>query len=89
METKAQYAAASAIYPLNSHLTRHENWTVPPSNLVRQMLSKSGFSQSQFALTIGVKDREVRRWVAGDVPIPYLAWAILCDYCGESGIWRR
>ncbi|MBL3921631.1 transcriptional regulator, partial [Bacteroides thetaiotaomicron] len=29
-----------------------------------------------------------RRWVGGDTPIPFSAWAILVEYAGLGKIWK-
>lgn len=90
MESPAKYITSPITYPTNNqHFTRHEYWTPPTGNLVRQMLEKAGFSQSQFAKLIGVDSRAVRRWVADETQIPYLPWAILCDYGGHQKIWDK
>ena len=41
-------------------------------------------------LGLGPKgDRTIRRWVGEDTPIPYAAWALLCDYAGLGLIWKE
>ena len=41
-------------------------------------------------LGLGPKgDRTIRRWVGEDTPIPYTAWALLCDYAGLGLIWKE
>ncbi|CDL30085.1 putative transcriptional repressor protein korC [Escherichia coli 5-172-05_S4_C1] len=44
---------------------------------------------SKAATLTGLKDsRTVRRWVGGDTPIPFSAWAILVEYAGLGKIWK-
>ena len=31
----------------------------------------------------------IRRWIGEDTPIPYAAWAILCDQAGLGVIWKE
>lgn len=37
---------------------------------LRSMIERSGISQRALARALGVNERTVRRWVAGDSPIP-------------------
>jgi plasmid maintenance system antidote protein VapI len=39
--------------------------------------------QSALAQDLGVADRTVRRWVAGDSPVPDDVWPALKRLCGE------
>lgn len=54
-----------------------------PTALLRDAIARSGLSARQYALTVLVRDeRTVRRWLAGDSPIPapvraYLARSVL------------
>ena len=36
-----------------------------------------------------ILDRTIRRWIGEDTPIPYAAWAILCDQAGLGVIWKE
>lgn len=43
----------------------------PPVDLLRRAIKASGLSARQFAMTVLLRDeRTVRRWLAGDSPIP-------------------
>ena len=41
-----------------------------PSERLARNLERAGFSQVGFARFIRVNERQVRRWIAGDAPIP-------------------
>ena len=47
-----------------------------PSKL-RKYLEQHEINQSAFARKIGVTDRTVRRWLAGDTPIPKMLKLLL------------
>ncbi|GAH90813.1 unnamed protein product, partial [marine sediment metagenome] len=32
--------------------------------------------------------RTVRKWMSEEAPIPYSAWALLCDAAGIDPFWR-
>lgn len=56
------------------------------------MLRLAGFSGSKAAKALGLGakgDRTIRRWIGEDTPIPYAAWAILCDQAGLGVIWKE
>lgn len=36
----------------------------------RAALATAGYNQTKFAAYVGVKPRQVRRWAAGDTPVP-------------------
>lgn len=66
-------------------------WQRPTGKEVREALKLAGFSGSMAAskLGLGAKgDRTVRRWIGEDSPIPYAAWALLCDFAGLGVIWK-
>lgn len=68
-----------------------EHWTPPTGDEVREVLRLAGFTggKAAKALGLGAKgDRTVRRWIGEDSPIPYAAWALLCDFAGLGSIWR-
>ena len=68
-----------------------ERWVQPTSAEIREVLHLAGLTGGQAAriLGLGAKgDRTVRRWVGEDSPIPYAAWAILCDLAGIGAIWK-
>lgn len=69
-----------------------EEWAPPTGDEVRHALKLAEFSGSKAARSLGLGskgDRTVRRWVGGDSPIPYAAWAILCNFAGLGEIWKK
>lgn len=68
-------------------------WTRPMGSEVKEVLESAGFTASQAARSIGLTskggDRTVRRWISEESPIPYAAWALLCDFAGLGIIWKR
>lgn len=81
---------------------RHEtlqpanNWQKPTPEEVRELIKMTGLTGAQVADLLGLTpqgnksgggSRTVRRWTAGDVPIPYAAWAILAHFAGLGHIW--
>lgn len=69
-----------------------EVWEQPSGDEVREVLRLSGFTGSQAAKKLGLKnrgDRTIRRWTGEETPIPYTAWALLCDYAGLGQIWKN
>ena len=45
-------------------------WTMTPAELRAAIAALAGGNQCRFARVCGVHDRTVRRWLAGDEPIP-------------------
>src|SRR5699024_12644407 len=41
------------------------------------------------ATTLGINPRTARRWLGGEVDIPYAAWAVLCAAAGWRSEERR
>lgn len=69
-----------------------ESCAQPTGEEVREVLRLAGFTGGQAAKALGLGpqgDRTIRRWVGANTPIPYAAWALLCDFAGLEGIWRR
>ena len=69
-----------------------ERWAQPTGEEVREVLGLAGFSDSKAAKALGLGakgDRTIRRWIGEDTPIPYAAWAILCDLAGLGVIWKE
>ena len=67
-------------------------WAQPTGEEVREVLRLAGFSGSKAAKALGLGakgDRTIRRWIGEDTPIPYAAWAILCDQAGLGVIWKE
>ncbi|GLR55201.1 transcriptional regulator [Shinella yambaruensis] len=69
-----------------------EDWLRPNGHEIREVLALAGLSGSQAARILGLGHqggRTVRRWTGDDSPIPFAAWAILCDLAGLGAIWRE
>lgn len=68
-----------------------ENWLQPTGQEIREVMRLAGFSGSKAARVLGLGaggDRTVRRWIGEDSPIPYAAWALLCEVAGLGLIWK-
>lgn len=64
-------------------------WEQPTADEVRAVLALASLTGSRAAALVGVVDgRTVRRWTGGAVPIPFSAWALLCDVAGLGQIWK-
>ena len=75
-------------------------WERPNGEEVRELLRQVSevnhfekpITANQIAVVLGLgkgADRTVRRWLSGDSPIPYAAWAILCELAGKGLIWKK
>ena len=63
-----------------------------PAPDMREVLRLAGLTGGKAAKVLGLGpkgDRTIRRWVGEDTPIPYAAWALLCDYAGLGLIWKE
>lgn len=56
-----------------------------PSQL-RGILKKLGFTAREAAARLGVDERTVRRWLAGDSPIPTAAAVLLATWASNPQI---
>jgi hypothetical protein len=68
-----------------------DDWVAPTGDEVREVLRRAGLSGRTAALLLGLGSsggRTVRRWCAEKPPVPYAAWAILCDAASLGRIWR-
>ncbi|WP_445373695.1 helix-turn-helix domain-containing protein [Photorhabdus tasmaniensis] len=64
-------------------------WTPPTPEEIRFMIeSVLNISQESLAKRVGITGRTIRRWVAGDAPIAYSVWCILCVDAGLPPIWK-
>ncbi|BBW84035.1 transcriptional regulator [Escherichia coli] len=64
-------------------------WDCPTPEEIRTLMQIAELTGSKAATLTGLKDsRTVRRWVGGDTPIPFSAWAILVEYAGLGKIWK-
>lgn len=61
----------------------------PTPEEIRTLMQMAELTGSKAATLTGLKDsRTVRRWIGGDTPIPFSAWAILVEYAGLGKIWK-
>ncbi|MEB2558749.1 helix-turn-helix domain-containing protein [Burkholderia cenocepacia] len=49
----------------------------PSAEALRQLRQRHGRTQAALADCVGVNDRQVQRWEAGEVPVPSAAWQLL------------
>lgn len=68
-------------------LTTHIKWLQPTPEEIREVIFRTGWSQSEAARFLGISTRQVSRWVQGEAKISYTAWAILCHQAGLGKIW--
>ncbi|MFJ3465341.1 transcriptional regulator [Achromobacter spanius] len=88
METRVPYGAP-AIRP-ECLRPFADGWQQPESGEVRAVLSMAGLTGGEAAKLLGISDgRTIRRWTGGDSPIPFAAWAILCEVAGLGVIWAK
>lgn len=88
METRVPYGApairAECLRPFA------DGWLQPEAGEVRAVLSMAGLTGGEAAKLLGISDgRTIRRWTGGDSPIPFAAWAILCNVAGLGLIWDQ
>jgi hypothetical protein len=71
-------------------LAADEGWQRPSGPEVQEIVRRVGMSGRGVARLLGLSEhggRQVRRWMSEEAPIPYSAWAILCDIAGFERIW--
>jgi hypothetical protein len=71
-------------------LPADEGWERPSGPEVQEIVRRVGMSGRGVARLLGLSEhggRQVRRWMSEEAPIPYSAWAILCDIAGFERIW--
>lgn len=80
----------------NDTLQSANKWQKPTPEEIREVIQLTGLNGAEVAELLGLTpqgnksgggSRTVRRWTAGDVPIPYAAWAILAHVAGFGSIW--
>ncbi|MFU1520786.1 helix-turn-helix domain-containing protein [Vreelandella alkaliphila] len=69
-------------------LAPFRQWMPPDPGEIRAALQVAGWTGERFAKAIGINARTVRRWLGGDVDIPYAVWAVLCIAAGWGVIWE-
>lgn len=90
METPAIYGSDQTEIRPECLRPFSEGWQQPTPAEVRTVLKLAGLTGSETARLVGISDgRTVRRWTGGDAPIPFAAWALLCEAAGLGTIWRR
>jgi len=71
-------------------------WEKPTPDEIRELIRLTGMTNGEVAALLGLAkptktsgrgSRTVRRWTAGDSPIPYAAWALLAHQAGFGLIW--
>ena len=71
-------------------------WEPPTPDEIRELIRLTGLTGGEVAAVLGLTpqgnksgrgSRTVRRWTAGDTPIPYAAWALLAHRAGFGLIW--
>ena len=62
-------------------------WQPPTSDEITLALAMAGWSATLFVKKIGIQARTIRKWLAGEKPIHYSTWAILCSHAGLGDIW--
>lgn len=71
-------------------------WEVPTPSEIMELIRLTGLKGADVAAMLGLTlqgnksgrgSRTVRRWTAGDTPIPYAAWALLAHQAGFGLIW--
>jgi hypothetical protein len=66
-------------------------WVQPTGVEIREVIRRTGLTGRATADVIGLSEkgggRQVRRWISEESPIPYAAWAILCELAGLGQIW--
>ena len=90
MENKAVYVVGGAAnHVREACLVALSEWAEPEGPEVKAALRLAAWSEVEFSRQIGVNDRTVRRWTAGERPIPYTAWCILAAQAGFGLIWQN
>jgi hypothetical protein len=64
-------------------------WEQPSPEEIREVLRRAELTGSAAAKLVGISEsRTIRRWTGGQSPIPYAAWALLCETAGLGAIWK-
>lgn len=66
-------------------------WAEPTGAEIQEVLRRASFSGRSAEAFLGLSSnsagRTVRKWISGQSPIPYSAWALLCHAAGFGEIW--
>ncbi|HHY6930500.1 MULTISPECIES: helix-turn-helix domain-containing protein [Burkholderia cepacia complex] len=67
-------------------------WAQPKGAEVQEVLRRTGMTPQDASAYLGISvnsnGRTVRKWMSEEAPIPYSAWALLCDAAGFEPFWR-
>ena len=86
MEQLGTYGIEGSIRP--ECLLNASAWTPPGGHEIRIALNMAGWSGVEFSKRIAANDRTVRRWIGGEMEIPYAAWCVLCAQANLGLIWK-
>lgn len=86
MEHLNSYNIQGDIHP--ECLQKPTLWVTPSGQEIKAALAMAGWSGVEFSRRISVNDRTVRRWLSGELPIPYVAWCVLCVEANLGKIWQ-
>lgn len=98
MEDRAIYSSSAAVQIRPETLKPATEWEVPTPDEVSELIRLTGLTHGGVSELLGLKpqanksgagSRTVRRWVAGDVVIPYAPWALLAYVAGFGAIWEK
>lgn len=76
------------------------DWQPPRTDEIREVVRRAGsLTGSEICDYVGLPrrtpdgkpahgTRTVRKWLGGQVPIPYSVWCLLCDKAGFEPFWR-
>ncbi|MDX3904428.1 MAG: helix-turn-helix transcriptional regulator [Pigmentiphaga sp.] len=89
MEAPAQYGDAPLDIRPETLREFGAGWEPPTAAEIRAVIRLAGLTAGEVAALVGMPDRGmVQRWTTGDAPVPFAAWAILCEVAGLGTIWR-
>ncbi|WP_041494505.1 helix-turn-helix domain-containing protein [Burkholderia sp. KJ006] len=67
-------------------------WAEPTGPEIQEVVKRAGLSSRAAEAFLGLSaksdGRTIRKWISGEAPISYAAWALLCDVAGLGIIWR-
>lgn len=97
MEDKAKYGNKLETINIRMETLQAANcWERPNPDEIREIIKMANLTGGAVSELLGLAptsendrgSRTVRRWTAGDTPIPYAAWAILAYVAGFGPIWE-
>lgn len=96
MEVRANYDVEGTVKIRNEALQPAAFWAQASPEEVKEVIRLTGMNGEEVAAYLGLAaqsaasgrgSRTVRRWTAGEVKIPYAAWALLAYKAGFGPIW--